>query len=156
MATTPSQAKAIEVARKQLRLFINDTAELNRLIRQEETDADHLDLAINLAIDDYNITSPPLSFAYIDSFPSLYLLLHGAAIQTLKMAGILQSRNELNYSSGGVTVRTFDKTRNYQSWITMFMQDYERKKLNFKISQNIATSMGFGIHSEYNIINWFV
>lgn len=153
---TPSQSKAMEIFRKQLRLFLNDTPELNRLIRQEETDADHLDLAINMAIDDYNITSPPLAFAYIDSFPSLYLLMHGSAIQTLKMAGILQSRNELNYSSGGVTVRTFDKTRNYQSWITMFMQDYERKKLNFKISQNIGSAMGFGIHSEYNIINWFI
>lgn len=156
MALTPTQATAMEIVRKQLRLFLNDTAELNRLIRQEETDAPHLDLAINLAIDDYNITSPPLAFAQVDSFPSIYLLLHGAAIQTLKMAGILQSRNELNYSSGGVTVRTFDKTRNYQSWITMFMQDYERKKLNFKISQNIGAAMGFGIHSEYNIINWFI
>jgi hypothetical protein len=145
----------LQEVRKLLRLFLNDTPELNRLIRQEESDATHLDLALRLAIDDYNITTPLLGAVSVSSFPSIYLLIHGAAIQTLKMNGILQSRNELNYSSGGVTVRTFDKTQLYQSWIALFLQDYERKKMNFKIAQNIEGAFGHGFASEYSTIAWF-
>ena len=149
---TPSNQ---EHARKSLRLFLNDTAELNRLIRQEESDDPHLDLALALAVDDYNVTSPPITRVTIDSYPSLWLLMHGAAIEILKMAGLLQSRNELNYSSGGVTVRTFDKTEHYQRWISMFLQEYERKKLNYKIAANVAAGMGGGVNSEYNTISWY-
>jgi hypothetical protein len=138
-----------------LRLFLNDTPELNRLIRQEESDNAHLDLALRLAVDDFNITTPIIGAVSISSFPSIYLLIHGAAIQTMKMNGILQSRNELNYSSGGVTVRTFDKTQLYQSWMGAFLSEYERKKQNFKIAQNISMAFGHGLFSEYSTISWF-
>jgi hypothetical protein len=149
-------ATKLQEARRLLRLFMNDTAELNRLIKQQESTDEQMDLALRLTIDDWNITPPPLGNMSIETFPSIFLLIHGAAIQLLKMAGILQSRNELNYSSGGVTVRTFDKTRLYQSWIGIFVQEYERKKTTFKIAQNIAAAMGQdGVHSEYNTLAWY-
>ena len=115
MSNGTTQEVKQQEARRFLRLFLNDTAELNRLIRQEESDDEKLDLAILLTIDDWNISAPILTTVTISNFPSLYLLVHGAAIQTLKSAGILQSRNQLEYASGGITVRTFDKTQLYQS-----------------------------------------
>jgi hypothetical protein len=141
--------------RRLLRLFLNDTPELNRLIRQQESDDTKLDLAIDLAIDDFNITTPILSAYKITNFPSIYLLMYGAVIQVLRSAGILQSRNELAYSSGGVSVRIFDKTQLYQSWIAQFVADYERKKSNMKISFNIANALAGGVASEYSILNYF-
>jgi hypothetical protein len=140
---------AQERARRYLRLFLNDTPELNRLIRKQESTDEKLDLAILLAIDDYQITSPPLGIVSIENFPSLWLLLYGATIQVLRSAGLLQSRNELVYQAGNVSVRIFDKTQLYQSWIAQFVQEYEHKKLNFKISQNIACALGAGVQSEY-------
>ena len=142
-------------ARRLLRLFLNDTAELNRLIRQEESDDDKLDLAILLALDDWNITTPLLGNVSITTHPSIYLLIHGAAIQALKSAGILQSRNQLEYASGGITVRTFDKTQLYQSWINQFIMDYERKKMDYKKFINIEGSWPGGVHSEYQQIYWY-
>jgi hypothetical protein len=147
MPTTKELAQ--ERARKYLRLFLNDTPELNRLIRKQESTDEKLDLAILLAIDDYNITSPPLGAVSVENFPSVWLLLYGATIQVLRSAGLLQSRNELVYQAGNVSVRIFDKTQLYQSWIAQFMADYERKKQNFKISQNIACALGDGVQSEY-------
>jgi hypothetical protein len=101
-----------------------------------------------------------LGNATITTFPSIYLLIHGGAIQALKSAGILQSRNQLEYSSGGITVRTFDKTQLYQSWILQFYQDFERKKLEYKKSSNIEGAWGAGpggggVHSEYQQIYWY-
>jgi len=151
---TPEQTER-EKARKLLRLFLNDTPELNRLIRREESTDEKLDLAMDLATDDYNITPPLLGVTTLKNFPSLYLLIYGSTIQVLRSAGILQSRNELAYSSGGVSVRIFDKTQLYQSWINQFIAEYERKKNNFKISTNINNAMAGGIASEYSILNYF-
>lgn len=151
---TPEQTER-EKARKLLRLFLNDTPELNRLIRREESTDDKLDLAMDLATDDYNITPPMLQNRTLATFPSLYLLIYGSTIQVLRSAGILQSRNELAYSSGGVSVRIFDKTQLYQSWINQFVAEYERKKNNFKISLNINNAMAGGVLSEYSLLNYF-
>lgn len=157
MATTTGtdEDRARQQARRFLRLFLNDTPELNRLIRQEESDDPKLDLAISMAIDDFNITPPLLQNHTVSNFPSLYLLIYGASIQTLRSAGILQSRNELVYSSGGVSVRIFDKTQHYQSWIAMFVAEYERKKANYKLSLNINNALAGGVQSEYGILNYF-
>lgn len=148
MATTKELKQ--QEARRLLRLFLNDTPELNRLIRQEESTDPKLDLALLLTIDDFNTTPPLLGNYTIENFPSIWMLIYGAAIQTLRSAGLLQSRNELVYSSGGVSVRVFDKTQLYQSWIAQFVAEYERKKQNFKIAQNIGAAMGNpGVISEY-------
>jgi hypothetical protein len=151
---TEEQRRNQEV-RRLLRLFLNDTAELNRLIRKQESDDEKLDLALLLAVDDYNVTPPLLGTQQVANFPSLYLLIYGASIQVLRSAGLLQSRNELAYSSGGVSVRIFDKTQLYQSWIAQFVAEYERKKQNFKISLNIGNALAGGVSSEYSILNYF-
>lgn len=157
MATTtgtPLQ-EARERTRKALRLFLNDTPELNRLIRRQESTDEKLDLAIDLTVDDFNITAPLLADYNVSNFPSFALLIYGATIQVLRSAGLLQSRNELAYSSGGVSVRIFDKTQLYQSWIAQFVAEYERKKQNYKISLNINSSLARGVASEYSILNYF-
>jgi hypothetical protein len=155
MSNGTIQEQKQQEARRLLRLFLNDTAELNRLIRAEESDSEKLDLAILLTIDDWNITPPLLGTVNITTYPSIYLLIHGAAIQALKSAGILQSRNQLEYASGGITVRTFDKTQLYQSWIMQFVQDYETKKTEIKKAQNIEAAWPGGVHSEYLQLYWY-
>lgn len=157
MATTPgpTEEKARQTARRLLRLFLNDTPELNRLTRKYESDDPQLDLAIQLAVDDYNMSPPLLGNVQVSNYPSLFLLMYGSTIQVLRSQGILQSRNELAYSSGGVSVRIFDKTQNYQSWISQFVAEYERKKQNYKIAANIAGALGGGVSSEYSIISYF-
>ena len=154
MPATDAETKQQE-ARRLLRLFLNDTPQLNRLIRRQESDDQKLDLAIRLAIDDYNITAPPLAPVSVVNFPSIWLLIYGSVIQVLRSNGLLQSRNELVYSSGGVSVRIFDKTQLYQSWIIQFVAEYERKKKNFKIAANVNSSLAGGVSSEYSILNYF-
>ena len=54
-----------------------------------------------------------------------------------------------------MSVRIFDKTQLYQSWITQFVAEYEHKKKNFKISLNINSALAGGVASEYSILNYF-
>ena len=143
-----------EKARKYTRMFLMDNEEMNRLLRRKEIDDDRLDMAIELTISDWNTTTPVIGKTTIANFPSLYLLIHGAAIQCLKMAGMYQSRNELTYSSGGSSFVRANKTPYYQSWIQNFASEYEAKKLNYKIQQNIESVYSDGFFSEYYSIGY--
>ncbi len=150
-ATDEQARQRMNKAMKYLRMFIQDTPELNRLTFDYELDDEHLRFAIDMTISDWNSTTPPLPRKTIATFPSLYLLMHGAAIQCMKMSGMRQSRNELTYSSGGSSFARSNKTGLYQSWISLFTNDYEMKKRNSKIATNVSRGFG-GVNSEYDCI----
>ena len=144
----------MEKALKYLRLFLRDTPQLNRLIRGHESTEEDLMFALDMTISDWNTTTPVIGSTHIGNFPSLYLLMHGAAIQVLKSAGLLQARNELNYNTGGSSFVRSNKTQYYQSWMVNFSNEYEAKKRNLKIQQNIEKSWGGGVPSEYDRLGY--
>ena len=134
---------------RRLRDFIRDQPVLNELIEGKESSDGQLRDAILDAIEDWNNTQPPIAPVNIRTHPSQRLLIRGAAIEILYSAGILQSRNRLDYNDGGIVVRDKDKAPDYQAWIARLVNDYETKKINLKKSSNI--SIGFGaIPSEYS------
>lgn len=141
-------------AKKFLRMFLMDNEQMNRLLGRKEIDDDHLELAIIMTISDWNTTTPLIGKVDIVSWPSLYLLLHGSAVQCLKMAGFYQSRNELTYNSGNSSFVRANKTAYYQSWIQNLAAEYEAKKMNMKIQQNIEGAYGNGFSSEYDLIGY--
>jgi hypothetical protein len=150
---SPRTQKRREKARRYLRLFLRDTVELNRLIGKEESDNELFDFAFDMAISDWNSTAPPGPMVSLENFPSLYLFMHGSAIQILKSQGLYQSRNELNYSAGGSSFLRANKTNYYMAWMTNFANEYEMKKRNMKIVQNVSRGWG-GAASEYDYIGY--
>lgn len=143
----------MEKAKRYLRLFLRDTPQLNRLIRREESDDTLMDFAIEMAISDWNSTTPLITPVSICTFPSLYLLLSGAAKQLLTSNGILQARNELSYQAGGSSFMRFNKSNYYMQWAMNFANEYELKKRNVKIQQNISGGWG-GAVSEYDRLGY--
>ena len=141
-------------ALKYLRMFLQDTPATNKLIEGTELGPEELEFAIQMCISDWNSTAPLIGTVSISNFPSLFLLMHGAAIQALKMAGVRMSRNELNYQSGGSSFIRWNKTALYQSWISMWYNDYEMKKRNFKICKNLAAGYG-EFWSEYEYVGFW-
>lgn len=149
----PEYSIKLKKARRYLRLFLQDTPELNRLIRKEESDNEVLDFALEMAISDWNSTMPPIGNVNIGNYPSLYLLMHGAVIQILKTQGLLQARNELNYSAGGSSFLRSNKSNYYMQWMINLANDYEVKKRNMKIAKNVSRGWG-GVASEYSMIGY--
>jgi hypothetical protein len=145
--------KRNEQAKKYLRLFMRDTPAFNRLIRREESDDDLMQFAIDMAVSDWNSTAPFVGSVTIANYPSLFLLMHGAAIQLLKTQGLLQARNELNYSAGGSSFMRSNKSNYYMAWMTNFANEYQTSKRNMKIAQNISHGWG-GVASEYGQIGY--
>ena len=144
----------MQKALKYLRMFLQDTPATNKLIDGQELDAEELEFCILMCISDWNSTAPLTGAVDISNFPSLFLLMHGSAIQALKMSGVRMSRNELNYQSGGSSFMRWNKTALYQSWISLWYNDYEIKKKNFKICKNLAAGYG-EIWSEYEYVGFW-
>jgi len=137
---------------QRLNRFIRDDEKLNRLIEGRESSPAQLRMALEDSLDDWNTTPPPIAHISYETHPSRRLLIRGAVIEILESAGILMSRNRLDYNDGGITVRISDKAGDYSQWITSVVNRYERKKLEIKRSINVGLGWGY-VESEYSTIN---
>jgi len=146
-------AQLISMVRAKLR----DFPELNRLIEGKETSDREIALALAEAVDDFN-TTPPLIESYtIENFPSPSLLVRGALINVLESVGLLQTRNQMSYSDGqGIQVSISDKTPMLMQWLTLFMNQYEQKKLRLKKALNLKGALnGSSVPSEYSYLDGY-
>jgi hypothetical protein len=153
-AFTPQADIKLQEFVNQVRLFMRDYRELNRLIDGVEHSNRQIVWAIMDCLDDFN-TTPPFTQFTLFTFPSRSLLLRGVACSLLESLGILQTRNHLNFSDGGLQVGINDKTQYIQSWLQLMKNQYEEKKLRIKVAYNIETAWGGGVFSEYRFINNF-
>jgi hypothetical protein len=150
----PSHDVALEQFIGSVRHFMRDYEKLNRLIAGQEHSDRMIAWAVVDALDDFNST-PPLTNYSLTNVPAMSLLLRGTVITLLQSVGLLQTRNHLTFSDGGLQVGVSDKTPLIQSWIQMFGNSYEEKKQRLKTALNIEGGWGGGIHSEYAWVNGF-
>jgi len=136
---------------QEIRAYMRDYAELNRLIDGEENSDRMILWAIIDAVDDFNTTPPPLSFSF-DQIPRSLLRI-GTVIRLLESVMLLSIRNQLAYSDGGINLN-LDKSGMLMQMRQMMEASWEQKKREYKISQNIAQGYG-SISSEYWIISGF-
>ena len=137
-----------------IRLYMRDFPELNRLIAGYESSPRMIAWAIVDALDDWNTTPPFIGNASLDNFPSKHLLARGAVISLLESVAMLQMRNQLQFTDGGITVSVNDKAPMLMQFISMMKAGYEDKKARMKSSLNIEMAMvGSGHFSEYFVVN---
>jgi hypothetical protein len=150
----PTVSKRMNEMVGMIRLYLRDFAELNRLTQGEETSDRMIAWAIVDALDDWNSTPPFIGTASLQNFPSTSLLREGATIRVLESVGLLQTRNQLDYVDGGISVQVSNKAPLLLQWISMLRGSYENKKSRMKASMNIEMGMaGSGTFSEYLTIN---
>lgn len=153
-ADVPQAKLELNAIVDQVRLFTRDYAELNRLIAGEESSNRQIVWAIMDTLDDFNAT-PPFTSLSMSQFPSRSLFIRGVTCSLLESIGLLQTRNQLTFSDGGIQVGISDKTPFIQSWLQLFRNSYEEKKMKIKVAMNIENAWGGGIFSEFRFINNF-
>ena len=153
-ADVPQAQLELNAIVDQVRLFTRDYPELNRLIAGVESSNRQIVWAIMDTIDDFN-TTPPFTSLSMASFPSRSLFIRGVVCSLLESIGLLQTRNQLTFSDGGIQVGISDKTPFIQSWLQLFRNSYEEKKMKIKVAMNIENAWGGGINSEYRFVNNF-
>ena len=150
----PSASKRMNEVVAYVRLYLRDFPELNRLIKGEETSDRMIAWSVVDILDDFNTTPPFIGQFSLTNFPSLSLLRDGVSSRILESVAILQTRNQLNYSDGGISVSVSDKGQALLQLSQLIHQRYEMKKNRIKGSLNVELAFeGMGVASEYFVIN---
>jgi hypothetical protein len=141
-----------------VRLYLRDFPELNRLVAGEESSDRQIAWAVMDALSDFNgtphFTSLSLDDLLLKNQHSLLLRLTVCSL--IESVGLLQTRNHINYSTGGTNVGANDKTPLLMNWLQYFKSTTEQMKQRVKVSLNIEGILGTsnaGVHSEYFWVN---
>jgi hypothetical protein len=139
-----------------VRSYLRDFPELNRLISGEETSDRMIAWSVIDAMDDINNSPPLITTWTVETFPFRSLLLRGTVLTILESIGLMQTRNQLNFNDGGISVGVSDKAPLIMNWINVLRSTYEDKKTRWKIARNIAAALtGSGIASDYYFIGGY-
>ena len=152
MATAPLEITQFV---EEVRAYIRDFPELNRIIRGQETSNRMMEYCVWLSLDEWN-TTPPFSSTTIARFPSRLLLLQLTICHILTSVGLLKSRNKMPYSDGGFSVDTETQDSSYQQWIQLLRSQANPRMMSIKIALNIAGGWGASVRSDYALIHgWY-
>jgi hypothetical protein len=137
-----------------VRLFMRDFAELNLLLRGEESSDRAITWATMDFLSDFNGTTPFSSFSLDDLFARnlMHLAVRGTVISLLQSLMIFYARNHLPFSDGGLSVGINDKAPLIMSMLNFFQSAYEQNKRMVKTAINIESIMDSGpsgVHSDY-------
>lgn len=157
-ASLPGASPTLQAFVALVREYTRDHPELNRLTRGEESSNRQIAWAVLDALDDLNGT-PPITYFSLDELLAKQqksLLLRMTVIALIESVGLLQTRNHINGSDGGISTGVNDKTPMLMNWLQYFKASTEQAKLRFKVAHNISQIIGpgnTGIHSEYWAVN---
>lgn len=133
---------------------MRDFPELNRIVRGEESTDRQIAWAISDAISNFNGT-PHFTSATLDELlqrNQQALLLRMTVVALIESIGLLQTRNHINYSNGGINVGVNDKTPMLMNWLQYYRSMTEQMKQQVKVAMNIESILGpsnSGAFSEY-------
>jgi hypothetical protein len=138
--------------------FIRDHPELNRLTAGQETGNRLIAWCVLDALSRFNGT-PHLTNYTLDDLLGRnqhHLLLRMTVTALLESVGQFQTRNHINYSSGGINVGVNDKTPLIMQWLQYFRASTDQLMQRVKVAMNIEGILGpgnTGVHSELWAVN---
>lgn len=134
---------------RQVRRFMQDYPALNALLQGEEIKDSMLELFTDMALDDWSTTPPLLGRVQeVSQHPSRYLLMFKVVVIALQSGAMLNARNNLSYSDGGVQLNTSDRASVYLQIADLFNREYQNGKMRLLKTMNAEDAYG-GVHSEY-------
>ena len=142
----------------EVRLFLRDFPELNRITAGEESSDRMIAWATLDALSRFNGT-PHVTYYTLEELLSLnqnHLVLRMTVESLIESIGMLQTRNHLNYSAGGINVGVNDKTPLLLQWLQLFTSKTAQRLTQVKVALNIEGILGsdqVGAHSEYWCVN---
>ena len=139
-----------------VRGHMRDYPELNRLIRGVESTDRQIAWAVVDAVSEFNGTPHFTDFS-LDRLlekNQYSLMLRLTIISLIESVALLQTRNHLNYSDGGISVGVNDKTPMLMNWLQLYKGETQQKLQRSKVAMNIESVLGEpGVASEYFAIN---
>lgn len=139
-----------------VRSHLRDYPELNRLVKGVESSNRQIAWAVIDAVEEFNGT-PHLTNYSLDQLLDKHqysLMLRLTLISLIESVALLQTRNHINYSDGGISVGVNDKAPMLLNWLQMYKGETQQKLQRVKVALNIASVIGEpGVHSELWAVN---
>lgn len=141
-----------------VRDYMRDHAELNRLIAGQESNDRLVAWAVLDALSIFNGTPHLTNLSLEDLLGRNQhsLMLRLTVITLLESVGLLQTRNHINYSNGGLNVGVNDKTPLILQWLQYYQAATKQMMTQVKVALNIEGILGSGnsgVHSELFAVN---
>jgi len=141
-----------------VRLYTRDFPELNRIVSGQESSDRQIAWAALDALADFNGTPHFTNFSMDEILGrnQQALMLRMTVISLIESVGLLQTRNHVNYSDGGLNLGVNDKTPVLMNWLQLFSAKTEQMKQRVKVAINIEGILGpsnRGVFSEYWSVN---
>jgi hypothetical protein len=155
----PGASPTLRAFVQMVRMYMRDQPELNRIVRGQESTDRQIAWAVMDAVADFNGTPPFLGTSSLEDLlqrNQQALLLRMTVIGLIESVGLLQTRNHINYSNGGINVGVNDKTPMLMQWLQYYRSFTEQMKQRVKVSFNIEGILGpsnSGVFSEYWAVN---
>lgn len=134
----------------QVRMYVKDSPELNKLLDGELQNSDELiRLAMELTVGYANIVPPKTAYA-IENFPSDTVMLYGVLHHLANGEAERNLRNNVTYNAQGLTT---DIDNKFEQWTTLagyYKGLFEQELRNLKQFENQEQAWG-GVHSPYNV-----
>lgn len=151
---SPTMQAFVQVVRD----YTRDHAELNRLIAGQESNDRLIAWAVLDALSIFNGTPHLTSLSLEDLLQRNQhsLMLRLTVITLLESVGLLQTRNHINYSNGGLNVGVNDKTPLILQWLQYYQASTKQMMERVKVALNIEGILGSGnsgVHSELWAVN---
>jgi hypothetical protein len=134
-----------------LRNFIGDTPERNRLVDGTELSDAQIRLSIQLFLSHFNNAPPRLDGTYgADNFPDYHLLFMGSIATMLKSAGIYELRNSIDVQDSGLMINLQSKGPLYDQ-ASQVLMDRVAQQVD-ELKQGLNAEEGYRIaHSPENM-----
>lgn len=158
LAGIPNVTPTMRAFVQDIRLYMRDFAELNRIVRGEESSDRMIAWAILDALADFNGTPNLTTFTLEELLMRNQhaLLRRMTVISLVESVALLQIRNHINYSTGGINVGVNDKAPLLLSWLQYYKSYTDQLKQRVKVAINIENILGpsnSGVHSELWAVN---
>lgn len=131
----------------QVRLFIRDQIEYNRLIDELEFTDERIQFAMDLTLDMFNVMTPVTTYLMVE-FPNRYLLLMGTLGNLFRGEAAMAARNQMSYSDGGLTIPIEERFEYYTNLADRYSTQFSQMAQQLKIYNNIADGWG-DVDSDY-------
>lgn len=140
-----------------VRLFMRDFAELNLLVRGEESSDRMIAWATFDFVSDFNATPPFTSNSLEDMYYRGWqsFCVRGTACTLLQSLMIVYARNHLPFSDGGISISINDKAPLIMQMLSLMLSAYEQNKRSIKTAVNIEQLLApdsTGVFSDYSFL----
>ena len=134
----------------EVREFISDKEENNRLLDGIEFSDTQIDIAMDVAVSKFDMLIP-LSNNSKYTFPNKSILMYGTLTSLYEGAAALLARNTMSYSDGGLQIPVEERMQLYTALAQMYGSAFTQMSTSYKLQTNIESGWG-GVSSDYSTL----